>query len=179
MELTGENVDAVALACLLDRKDLIDGVTAPEWAKVVIGPVHRLAFHPERLEEQRKNVIAMLDQLPDQFKEGWSFLNLVTRKDGVMWTGFHIQAEGLLCLGMALGYAAFMSERETWPLLPGGMPYVMINTAGIPAQKETETDSVQRQDPEPGDGSGAADPGGEGATEPGVHAGQPSNSGAT
>ena len=34
--------------------------------------------------------------------------------------------EDLFCLGIAIGKVQYCLPRETWSLLPGGVPYLMI-----------------------------------------------------
>ena len=58
---------------------------------------------------------------------GWSFLNMCVDKDGNQWTGFHEIVDKLLMLGIAIGKMSFLLPKQMWSILPGGMPYVVVN----------------------------------------------------
>jgi hypothetical protein len=128
MKLTAENVDAVFRECLFHKGEVHGEI--PANAVIVEGVVGniRFGFHPERLEANRQNVYAMLEQLPDNFREdmggGWSFLNACMTEEGDQW-GEHPTVEALLCLGIALKQAQWMMKGMQ-EHLPGGMPYVRI-----------------------------------------------------
>ena len=99
-------------------------------AVMVEGIVANYGFHPERLESHREEMIALLEQLPDGFREsgggGSSFLNACIDRDGNQWTGLHQIMEQLMVLGVALGLASYMLPKDMWKALPGGMPYFSI-----------------------------------------------------
>jgi len=82
-------------------------------------------FHPKRLEEKRELVTALLAKLPEEFKEGWSFLNLCTTKDGEQWADHRI-CEQLVAMALGLGLMKYTMPRERWFCLPGGVPYLTI-----------------------------------------------------
>ncbi len=87
MVLNPEWVNAVFMDCLFrDGEDTSRHVKAE-------GIVGDVGFHPERLESHKAEIVAMLDELPDQFKEssggGWSFLNACMDRHGNQWTGLH------------------------------------------------------------------------------------------
>ena len=92
---------------------------------------NKLRFRPGRLEEKRAKVTEWLKALPLQFRKnsggGWSFLNACNQENGVQWTGFHQRMDQLFCLGMGLGLVECQMPREMWKILPGGMPYYVIN----------------------------------------------------
>jgi hypothetical protein len=122
MKLTAENVIKVAGDCMFkDGEDTSNMVTSE-------GIVAAFGFHPERLKEQKQNIIDLLDQLPDTFRigegGGWSFLNACMDKEGNQW-GEHKHIELLVCLGQAVRYARYMMKDIAF-ILPGGMPYVQI-----------------------------------------------------
>lgn len=83
-------------------------------------------FHPQRLEEKRELVKALLAELPAEFKEGYSFLNLCVTKDGNQWTGMQSVCEQLVVMAIGLGLMEYCLPKEMWPLLPGGVPYLII-----------------------------------------------------
>lgn len=96
----------------------VEGIRGPVW------------FSAERLEVHRPEIEAMLDELPDDFKEssggGTSFLNACQDKHGNLWTGLHGIMEQLFLLGMGIGKVKLLFPREMWSYLPGGMPYYVI-----------------------------------------------------
>jgi hypothetical protein len=92
----------------------------------VEGIVNKFGLHPQRLEEKRELVTDLLAELPAEFKEGWSFLNLCTTKDGKQWTGMHCICEQLVVMAIGLGLMEYCVQRELWAILPGGVPYLKI-----------------------------------------------------
>lgn len=89
-------------------------------------------FNKARLEENRTTIISMLNELPVEFHKsgggGWSFLNACNNRYGEQWTNFHFNMEALFTMGLALGLVSELMPREMWDILPGGMPYYMIDT---------------------------------------------------
>lgn len=99
--------------------------------------IHTTArFDPERLAAATEQIDAWLTLLPTEFHAtaaggggGWSFLNACQDINGVLWTGLHAIVEQLLLLGIARGRVVCQMPRELWEILPGGMPYYVINSA--------------------------------------------------
>lgn len=83
-------------------------------------------LHHQRLEEKRELVTALLAELPAKFKEGYTFLNFCTTKDGEQWTGEHRVCEQLIVMAIGLDLMKYCMPREMWAILPGGVPYIMI-----------------------------------------------------
>ncbi len=124
MELTPDNVKKIILDCLFkDGEDHSKAV-------IVEGIINDFGFHPERLEKWKDSIIELLNQLPKTFRQnsggGWSFLNACNRDDGEQWTGLHKDVEELFGLGMAIGKVKSQLPKDSWPALPGGMPYYVI-----------------------------------------------------
>ena len=94
--------------------------------KKVEGIYCTFGFHPQRLEEKRELVTALLAELPTEFKEGWTFLNFCTTKNGEQWTGEHRVCEQLIVMAIGLDLMSYCFPREMWAVLPGGVPYVII-----------------------------------------------------
>ena len=92
----------------------------------VEGLTSMFGLHPQRLEEKRELVTALLTELPAEFKEGWSFLNLCITRNGELWTGSHRVCEQLVVMAIGLGLMEYCMPREMWKILPGGVPYLMI-----------------------------------------------------
>lgn len=88
-----------------------------------------------RLENNRAAIVAMLNELPEQFHAttggGWTFLNACNNRFNEQWTDFHFDMEALFAMGQALGLVSELMPREMWDVLPGGMPYYVIDIAGI------------------------------------------------
>lgn len=85
-------------------------------------------LNPQRLEENRKLVTELLEELPTKFREknGDSFLHFCHTKTGQLWTGEHKVCEQLLVMALGLDLMAYYTPVETWHLFPGGLPYVII-----------------------------------------------------
>ena len=126
-----QEVEKAFLDCLYKKEEMqrIEGM--PEGAVIVEGIQDKIGFHPGRLEKKRAKVTEWLKVLPYQFRknggEGWSFLNACIQENGVQWTGLHQRMEELFCLGIGLGLVKYMLPRETWSVLPGGVPYYVID----------------------------------------------------
>lgn len=119
------------------------------FTKVVCGPedpdfkcfdmiAHKMGVNMKKVEEHRQEIADMLSQLPKEFMSsskggggGWSFLNACEREDKVQWTGMHIQVEALITMGMALNMVAFLLPHEMWSVLPGGVPYFIVDIDGV------------------------------------------------
>jgi hypothetical protein len=88
-----------------------------------------VGFHPERLKSHEQEVVELLAELPDSFKEsgggGMSFLNACMDKNDHHW-GEHMNMQQLFQLGLALGKVKLLTPKEMWVVLPGGMPYYVV-----------------------------------------------------
>ena len=119
-----ERVEKTFLACLFkDGEDTTNHVKAP-------GITTNVGFHPGRLKEHEAEIVEMLGELPDEFKEsgggGMSFLNACNDKHGNQWTGLHQRMEQLFQLGIGVSKVKCLMLREMWGVLPGGMPYYVV-----------------------------------------------------
>ena len=120
--LTAENVEAVFMDCLFGDEE-----PGRDSAVIVDAIQGKFGFHPGRLAANAPKIRAMLDELPDGFSQGWSFLNACQHRGGRHW-GEHRNVEQLLTLGIAAGHAVWLGSRELWVHFPGRLPYVMVNT---------------------------------------------------
>lgn len=102
-----------------------DGEDTSNHIKVE-GIVQNFGFHPQRLEDKRELITAILAELPAVFKEGYTFLNICETKNGELWSGSHERCEQLVVLAIGLGLMDYCFPREMWLILPGSMPYVII-----------------------------------------------------
>lgn len=120
-----EQVDDLVLDCLNGKE---------EGALKVEGLVHGFGFNPEKIQQHRDEIKALLDLMPLEFHPvqlggggGHSFLNLPCDREGNQW-GEQRDAEALLCLGIAAGMATILVPRELWSMFPGAVPYCGIDT---------------------------------------------------
>lgn len=128
-----EGVQAAFLDCLFTPEEVDGAAAVPIGAVVVEGILGKFGFHPGRLEGHRPLIFGWLCALPVQFQKsgggGWSFLQACMDRDGEQWTGFHQRMDQLFCLGMGLNLVVCQLPREMWSVLPGGMPYYMVDDA--------------------------------------------------
>jgi hypothetical protein len=125
MKLTSANVREIFTDCLFKDDEINnEGKPIPE-AIMVQGLINNFGFHKERIWKHEAEIKELLDQLPAEFKEGWSFLNMCVDKEGNQW-GEHRNMEELVCLGLAINKVHLLMPREMWAILPGGMPYYQI-----------------------------------------------------
>lgn len=119
-----QELEAAFISCLYNDDESIEGHVAVE------GITARYGLHPERLEATREQVKGWLAQLPETFHKngggGWSFLNACMTRNDEHW-GEHRNMEQLFVLGMGLGLVQCCMPREFWGMLPGGMPYYVVN----------------------------------------------------
>lgn len=126
-------VEEAFLKCLYEPEEIKDFKEGevPEGVVLVEGIQGKFGFHPGRLEEQRSKVNEWLRALPHQFRRnvggGWSFLEACNQENGIQWTGLHQRMEQLFSLGLGLKLVELQMPREMWRILPGGMPYYVIN----------------------------------------------------
>ena len=92
----------------------------------VEGITSMFGLQSQRLEEKRELVLALLAELPAEFKEGYTFLNFCTTKDGEQWTDEHRVCEQLIVMAIGLDLMSYCMPREMWAFLPGGVPYLII-----------------------------------------------------
>jgi hypothetical protein len=126
MMLTPQAVSTIFLDCLF-RDEELTGDKPPPDAVLVEGIVTSAGFHPGRLKQHEAEIVALLGELPPEFKDGWSFLNMCTDKHGNLWTGVHRSVEELVLLGMGIGKVKLCAPREMWAVLPGGVPYYQVS----------------------------------------------------
>lgn len=121
MKLTSQAVHDLAKKCA--------NVGDDGDAVKVEGIVTNYLFSKSRLEENKDEVVALLNELPEQFRAatggGWSFLMAAHDKHDNHW-GEHPSMELLFALGIGLGKVNYLMPRSFWPAFPGGMPYLVI-----------------------------------------------------
>jgi hypothetical protein len=125
MRLYPEIVEAFFNVCLFRQGEKPEKMVKVEGIKEV-------QFDTERLKSLKTEIIAMLDELPDQFRKsgggGASFLDASFDKYGRQWTGLQMHMEQLFLLGIGIGKVRLLfPRRESLSTLPGGIPYYIID----------------------------------------------------
>lgn len=123
--LNPQNVHELFINCLYKNEELINNKT-PNKPTIVEGIDLNVGFNPDKIEKNKEEIRALINQLHSNFKNGWSFLCLNTCQDGNIWTGSHRSMEQLLVLGLAIGALEYACPRTMWDVLPGGMPYIIL-----------------------------------------------------
>lgn len=116
--LDSKIVNELFRECLFKEEEKIKDPTTIRGIQMYVG------FNPERLNNNKDIINNLIDELPEDFDKGQSFLDMCVNKEGNQWTGSHKTMEELLILGLAIDSLEYCSDRNTWSLLPGGMPYV-------------------------------------------------------
>lgn len=146
MKLSAENVNNVFTNCLFTEEETQD-VALISRALVVEGVYLKVGYHPNRIQQNRENIISMLNCLPNSFKPegggGMSFLNMMEDKDGEQWTGLHQEMDKLVTLGLATQKLSFLMPREIWKVLPGGMPYVVVKNLKMERKEKLDKINIK------------------------------------
>lgn len=133
-ELTAVAVEKILVDCLFKDEEMPDPKTPPEGAILVQGVINNYGFHPERVASHKTEIVGLLEELDSSFHAsgggGMSFLNACVDKNGRQW-GEHRNIEQLYVLGAAIGAASFPLPKQMWGMMPGGMPYIVIDTSKV------------------------------------------------
>lgn len=125
MKLNAETVHSTFLECLFKDGESTENHKIGEAVQMKVG------FNPERLKEKESLIDELLKELPIEFQKscggGMSFLNMCNDKEGNQWADMHKTMDELVALGMATGKLSFLMPKEMWSVLPGGMPYLVVN----------------------------------------------------
>lgn len=84
-------------------------------------------FHPDRVASHELEVSSMLHELPEIFKNGYSFDDMAYDKLGRRWTNYQSTMEDLMSLGIATGQVSYVMPRDFWSAFPGGVPFIQIH----------------------------------------------------
>lgn len=120
--LNAERVTEIFLKCMFKEDEIVDGKPVKEMIEVQ-GVTMRVGLCKERVDEHAAEIAGLCDELPDGFRDGWSFLQMCEDRHGRQWTGFHKVMQELAVLGCATGKMELCAPKEMWGLMPGGMPY--------------------------------------------------------
>jgi hypothetical protein len=125
-ELTGDNIRQLFVESLFD-----DNYTDTSNAIIVESVKIKVGFDPNKLESKKDQINDWLNQFSDDFYVdkggGMSFLNFCEDKNKRQWTDFHQNMDLLVALGIAIGRIT-ITPKEMNIVMPGGVPYIMINT---------------------------------------------------
>lgn len=105
--LTEERVEQVFAECLFKRGE-------DESKRVTVKGVITTHFHTERIEAHRVEIAALLDELPDEFREtagGASFALACRDRHDHPWTDRITSRVHLFQLGLAIGKGELREER--------------------------------------------------------------------
>lgn len=132
MQLNPKVVTDIFLDCLYTEEEYT-GESVPGDAVLSKGITTNVGFNPGRLEKNKALILELLKELPEEFfkgkGDGCSFLRMCVDKNEHQW-GNHRNMEELVHLGQAIGVIVCCMGREFWRILPGGMPYYVVD---IPA----------------------------------------------
>jgi len=118
--LTAANVEFILQKCLCAC------VSNTNESIEVEGFKNTFTFNQKMLQQERHNIEEMLSQLPEEFKDGWSFWELYRTRDGHNWTTTARLMEALMVLGIAINKLSYVLPKNLWWSLPGGAPYLVI-----------------------------------------------------
>ena len=118
--INSARVEEIFVDCLFETDEDVKDPVMVESVMFDVG------FNPAKLVEHTPEITGMIDELPNEFKEGWSFLNLCMDKNDRQWTGEHRICDLLVALGIGIGRMKFCLPREFWQVMPGGVPYVQV-----------------------------------------------------
>jgi hypothetical protein len=119
-----DRVSDIFEECFISRGEVDGEVHVDSMAGIVSFKNNKVELHKQEIEN-------MLCELPIEFRKtsggGWSLLNGCIDKDGCQWTGFQSTVLQLFTLGMAIGKVNYLTPRDMWVLLPGKVPYFVID----------------------------------------------------
>lgn len=84
MELTSGKVEKIYKDCLYNQQEIekIGRNKIEEKALIIEGITNKHGFNPEKVKMYKEEIEGLVEELPDKFKDGWSFLNLCMDKYG-------------------------------------------------------------------------------------------------
>lgn len=120
-----ERLHEIFTDCLFQSDEIAaDGIPLVP-PKIIQGITRQYGLYPERYKKYKDELVSMLEELPDAFKCGISFLQMPFDKNEDQW-GEHINCEQLVVLGIANDLIMYPFPKDMWEVLPGGLPYIKI-----------------------------------------------------
>lgn len=142
MKLTSKMVETILYSLLYTEDEVID-----ERIVIVDGIILQYGFHPDRVTNAKVQIAELLKEVPQDFLVdgggGSSFLRLCFDRHGSQWTGSHRMMESLCVLAIAADLGRWLMPREMWPILPGGVPYVVFAPNGFPSSAPDCTPDIK------------------------------------
>ena len=124
--LTADRVMELIKECASETVDDTD-----ENNIIIEGVINKVSVRKDKLKEHEEEIFNMLLELPEIFMKsgggGCSFLAMCNDKNGTLWTGFQLTMEALVVLGIGIGTVSYCMPKAMWGVLPGGMPYIVVN----------------------------------------------------
>lgn len=121
--LTEQNVSRILSKCTHTPN-----IPSTNRATIEVEGIHKTyVLNKNLLESERQNIEHMLQELPQGFKQGWSFYEMYHTKTGRQWAYNIKSMESLMVLGVAIGKLTYPVPKSLWWSLPGGMPYITLN----------------------------------------------------
>ena len=112
--------------CLMSKKDIVNRKADVGYV-LIDGIINKYCLDKCKLKKHEEFIKDYIKELPDEFAEGWSFLNLCCDKENNQWTSSQIVAEQLMVLAMGINKAQYLVPRTMWDMLPGRVPYIRFN----------------------------------------------------
>lgn len=111
--------------CLFGKEDKLTDEEKLSKGVTVSGINLKIVFNPDKLKANEAKIISFIDNILDDFDDGYSFTLLGVDKYKNPWTSSQMVMQELMCLGIAINKLKYCIEtRDMWNLLPGGMPYL-------------------------------------------------------
>lgn len=130
--INSERITEMFLNSLYSQEEVESlGITAekhPEDSRIIQGLTGSFLVAP-RIKEHRAELIEMLRELPDVFRQsvggGRSFTSMCVDRNGELWTGMHRVMEQFVILSLANELISMTSPIMSRGL-PGGVPIITI-----------------------------------------------------
>lgn len=131
-----ENVKKVTVSNMAElvhetfRKCLFDEGEDTNSSIIVEGITTKYGFNPKKIKENKDQIKEIVNELPEQFKLGYTFLHMCLNKEGQHKEGQHWgeqhTCELLMVMAVAADIMAYCLPRNKWDMFPGDVPYVII-----------------------------------------------------
>ncbi|PHS22243.1 MAG: hypothetical protein COA84_13885 [Robiginitomaculum sp.] len=112
--LTRESVHDLFMSCIRNEGKIVDML------------MNKVYMDTSTNVEEIKTLVNELTE--DFFPNGGggaSFMTMCTDRDGDLWTGEQRIMDELMTMAVDAKLMSFLFPKNTWSMLPGGMPYVV------------------------------------------------------
>lgn len=128
--IDANRIEEILKDCFFTKEEVEAANGEPKNIVEAEGLFGKLGLNSDRVGKYKEEIKGMLSELPDSFMAGkgggMSFLNMCLDKNGTQW-GEQQNVDELFILGNACGFAKYTMPKDMWSVLPGGMPYVVID----------------------------------------------------